>query len=238
MPLAAAIDYDGNQGLAALRRFSQAIPFVLAAIILSGVVLAVVQVGHVGALWATDYGRVLVAKLAVLAVLLAIAAWNRFVLTRRINRGETDARRQLVRTIFIEVGLVTVIFALATTWRFTPPPRALVAAAAEPSVLSLHTASAVAELTFTPGRAGPVAVSVIVMTGNFGPLDAKEVTLTIANPAAGVEPIARAAYKPGDGTWRIDGLTIPLPGFWSARLDILMPDAAMATLEGEVEIRP
>jgi copper transport protein len=238
LPLAGTITQDGSQGMAALRRFSHAIPFILAIIILSGVVLAVVQVEHVGALWSTDFGRVLVAKLAVLALVLVIAAWNRFALTRRINRGETDARLRLVRLIFIEVMLVAIIFALATTWRFTPPPRALAAAAAEPSILSLHTGSVVAELTFTPGRAGPVAVSMIIMTGNFGPLDAKEVTLTIANPAAGVEPIARTAYKPGDGTWRIDGLTIPLPGFWSAQLDILMPDATMATLEGELDIRP
>ena len=98
LPLAATIRQDDSDGLVALRRFSFAIPFVLAAIVLSGVVLAVVQVEHVGALWSTDYGRVLIAKLTVLAVVLVIAAWNRFVLTRRINRGNTTARRQLGRS--------------------------------------------------------------------------------------------------------------------------------------------
>ena len=78
----------------------------------------------------------------------------------------------------------------------------------------------------------------VIMTGNFGPLDAREVSLTIANPAAGVEPISRAAYKPGDGTWRIEGLTIPLPGLWAARLDIQVADATTVALEGEVAIRP
>jgi copper transport protein len=126
------------------------------------------------------------------------------VLTRRINQGQTLARTRLVHAIFIEVFLMALIFALATTWRFTPPPRAIAAAAAEPSIMSLHTASAVAELTFTPGRAGPVTVSMILMTANFGPLDAKEVIVTIANPAAGVEPIARSAY--GQATGR-GGLT-------------------------------
>jgi copper transport protein len=78
----------------------------------------------------------------------------------------------------------------------------------------------------------------ILMTANFGPLDAKEVTVTIANPAAGVEPIARSAYRPGDGTWRVDRLTVPLPGIWLARLDILMPDSTTLMLEDQVEIRP
>jgi copper transport protein len=39
----------------------------------------------------------------------------------------------------------------------------------------------------------------LIMTGNYQPLDAKAVTLTIANPAAGVEPFARSAHNPGDG---------------------------------------
>jgi hypothetical protein len=55
---------------------------------------------------------------------------------------------------------------------------------------------------------------------------------------AGVEPVARQAYKPGDGTWRIDAVTIPLPGLWSVRLDITTPDAAVVTLEDQIEIRP
>jgi copper transport protein len=76
------------------------------------------------------------------------------------------------------------------------------------------------------------------MSGNYGPLDPKAVTVTLANPPAGVEPIARSAQKSGDGSWRIDALTIPLPGLWSVRLDILMPDDTNATLEDELEIRP
>jgi copper transport protein len=78
----------------------------------------------------------------------------------------------------------------------------------------------------------------IVMTGNLELLDAKAVTVTLANPAAGVEPIARSAYKPGDGSWRIDPFTIPLPGLWSARVDVLMPDSTTVTLEDQIEIRP
>jgi copper transport protein len=238
LPLAAAIKEDGDQELTALTRFSHTIPFGVAAIISSGVVLAVVQVERVSALWSTAHGLVLLAKLFVVLLVLVLAGWNRFVLTGRIKRRETAARSQLVYAIFIEVLLVTIIFALAATWRFTPPPRAIAAAAMEPSILNIHTGSAVAELSFSPGRAGPVTVSMILMTGNFGPLDAKQVTLTIANPAAGVEPFRRAASKPGNGTWRIDRLTLPIPGIWFTRVEILMPDSTVLTLEDQVEIRP
>jgi copper transport protein len=238
LPLAAAMKRDGDHALSTLHRFSRTIPIVLAAILLSGGFLAIVQVEHVEALRSTDYGRVLVAKLAVVAALLTIAAWNRFALTFQINQGEIEARLGLIRTIAAELMLMMIVLALVTTWRFTPPPRALVAAAAEPAVLSFHTASAFANVAFTPGRAGRVKVSMVIMTGSYGPLDAKAITVTIANLPAGVEPIARSAQKPGDGSWRIEALTIPLPGLWSVRLDILLPDDTNVTLEDQLEIRP
>jgi copper transport protein len=238
LPLAAVMTKDIDRAVEALHRFSRIIPVVLAAIILSGAFLAVVQVERVEALWSTTYGRVLVAKLGVVAALLAIAACNRFVLTRQINRGQTRARFSLVRAILVELVLLTSAFGLVATWRFTPPPRAIAAAAAEPAVLAFHTASAFANIAFAPARAGRITVSMIVMTGNFEPLDAKAVTVTVANPLAGVEPIARSAYRPGDGSWRIEALTLPVPGLWSARVDVLMPDDTIVTLEDQLEIRP
>ena len=236
-PLAAAMR-DEDRGLAALRRFSRSAPAVVAVIIVSGTVLAVVQLGSVSALWTTDYGRVLLGKLGVVVALFAIAVWNRAVLTPRITRGQRASRRRLVRTITAELVLVTLVFALATTWRFTPPPRGLAAAAAAPASLHLHTTRAAADVTVTPARAGRVSVTMVIMSADLGALDAQEVRLTLANPGAGVEPITRPAYKPGDGTWRVDAVTIPLPGLWSVRLDILMPDASTATLEDAIEIRP
>jgi copper transport protein len=134
--------------------------------------------------------------------------------------------------------LVLAIFAVAATWRFTPPPRALAEAAARPASIHIHTAPAMADLTISPGRAGPVTVSIVVMTGDFGALDAQEVTLVLSNPAAGIEPIRRPAAKAGDGSWRVDGLTIPVPGRWTARIEVLISDFEMVRLEDEVEIRP
>ena len=76
------------------------------------------------------------------------------------------------------------------------------------------------------------------MSGDFGPLDAKEVTLVLSNASAGVEPIRRPARKPGDGTWRVDGLVIPVSGRWTIRIDILISDFEIARLTGDIDIRP
>ena len=238
VPLGIALQHGSPQALPALGRFSAAVPFIVALLVAAGAALAVIQVGRPAALIETAYGQVLLVKLGLLAVLFALAAVNRWRLTKPVEAGDAAATRHLVRSIAAETAVVLVIFAVAACWRFTPPPRALAAAAALPEAVHIHTAKAMADLSITPGRAGPVDVSVMIMTGDFGALDAKEVTLAFTNPEAGIEPIRRAAFKPGDGTWRVEGLILPLAGTWRVRVDILISDFEMARLEGDIRVRP
>lgn len=221
-----------------LARFSRTILPVVAVLVLSGTVLAIVQVQEPGALLSTAYGRLLTAKLALLVVLFGLAALNRWRLTAPAEAGERCASARLARSIAIEIALVVAIFGIAAGWRFTPPPRALAIAAAEPAAMHIHTEKAMADVSVIPGHAGPVSASITIMTGDFGPLDAKAVTLVLSKPDSGIEPLKREATKPGDGTWRVDGLVIPVAGRWSARLDILVSDFDMVQIEAPIDIRP
>ena len=81
-----------------------------------------------------------------------------------------------------------------------------------------------ADLTITPGKTGPVKAEIVIMTGDFGALEAKEIDLVLSNLKAGVEPISKRAIKQTDGTWLVDGFVIPLPGQWTARINILISD--------------
>src|SRR5205807_2817307 len=114
--------------------------------------------------------------------------------------------------------------------------RALAVAAARPALLHIHTARAMADVRFEPGRAGAVAASIVIMTGDFGGLDAKEVTLAIENRAAGVEAISRPAMKGADAVWRVEKLPIPQNGRWRVSLDILVNDFEKVQLEGAIDI--
>ncbi|TKB32154.1 MAG: copper resistance protein CopC, partial [Mesorhizobium sp.] len=66
----------------------------------------------------------------------------------------------------------------------------------------------------------------------------KQVTLVLSKPDSGIEPINRPATNPGDGTWRVDDLVIPVAGRWTARLDILVSDFEMVKIEAPIDIRP
>ena len=232
MPLGAALASPGAPGVAALRRFSQIAPFAVLPLIAAGIALAVVQLRSIDALWTTAYGNVFLIKMALLVPLFILAVLNRYRLTQPAVSGDAAATGTLRRSIFCELLLCLAILGVAASWRFTPPPRALADAAAEPAAIHIHTEKAMADLTFTPGRVGPITASMVIMTGDFGPLPAREVTLTIANPVAGIEPITRLATQPGDGTWQVTALPIPAPGRWLVRIDILISDFEMARLAG------
>ena len=144
--------------------------------------LAVIQVQTPTALVNTAYGKLLLIKLGLLVFLFTLAAVNRWKLTASAEAGATEVQRRLARSIGVEMLIVLAIFGVAAGWRFTPPPRALAIAAAEPASVHMHALQAMADLSITPGHAGPVVASMIIMTGDFGPLDAKEVTLVLSKP--------------------------------------------------------
>ncbi len=221
----------------ALASFSRIVPWAVVALALTGGFLAAVQVRTPAALWETAYGRVLLAKLALVAAMLALAALNRWRLTKPALAGDAAARRRLVRVIAVEAVLAVAVVGTLALWRFTPPPRALAAAAAAPVEVHIHTDAGMATLTLTPGRAGPLAVEIALATTDFGALPAKEVRATFANQAAGIEPIRRPATET-DGVWRIDGLTLPVAGVWTVRLDVLVSDFETLRLDGTVTLAP
>jgi len=237
LPLAGLLLARPRDAHAALLQFSRIAPFVVAVLIVSGTTLAIVQVVEVSALWRTDYGRFLLAKLALLAVLFSVALYNRLRLTPRVLADAPEATCSLARAIGVELVLALAIFSLAAAWRFTPPPRALASLTATPVAVHIHTQDAMADVRFEPGRAGPVSVSISLLTGEFGPLEAKEVLLVLSAPTEGIEPIRRPAQKGEDAIWRVPDVTVPVAGRWNVRVDILIGDFEKVTLEETVDFR-
>lgn len=237
-PLALALRREEACAPQALHRFSRAIPAVVAALVAAGGVLAVVQVGRPAALVDTAYGQVFLVKLALLVALFALAVVNRWSLTAPAEAGDPAARRRLVRSIAAETVIVVLIFGAVAAWRFTPPPRVLIAQATLPATTHIHGGKAMADLWIGPGRSGPVTIVANLLSGDFGQIDPKEVSITFSNPNAGIEPFKRRLQRGSAGEWRAEGVTIPLPGRWRVRIDVLISDFEITRLEGEVTIRP
>jgi copper transport protein len=234
LPLAAAL--LGREGRSELANFSRAIPLPLAVLIASGLLLGIVQVRHLDALWTTSYGMVLSGKLVAVAALLALAAMNRW-LTPKVTEGDAGSTRNLVRSIGAELAIVAVIFGLAASWRFTPPPRSLfAAAAAEPLHIHIHAEKAMADLQISPAGVEGRKIMINLLNGQFGPLPAKEVVLVLSKPDAGIEPLHLDASLVDGTIWRIDGARLPGAGRWHASVEILVSDFEKITLEDDIDL--
>ena len=89
--------------------------WVVAALLLAGVGQVVLLTGDPLAALSTLYGRILLAKLALVALLLGCAALNKLHLTASLRAGHPRARSRLLWSIRAEAVLVTAILVTTAT---------------------------------------------------------------------------------------------------------------------------
>jgi putative copper resistance protein D len=111
----------------AARRFSRAAVGIVLVLAATGTWLAITHVGNVAGLVGTSYGRLLLAKLALLVLALGLAALNRSVLLPRLGGdGPTVGRpamRRLAGFVAVEAGLALAILVIVAAMNVTPPAR-------------------------------------------------------------------------------------------------------------------
>jgi copper transport protein len=237
-----------------LQRFSFIATWAVAGLAAAGLVIAWLQVRQPEALVTTSYGRVLLAKLALVAALLGLAALNRLRLTPALVRGDADAPRQLGWSIAGEVGLVIAVLTATAALGTTPPPRALMSEAPMDThdahahqehghghmhggqSLSLVGNGFEAVLLVQPGQVGPNTATVSLQDFEGQPLDVLEVTLRVSNPDRGIAPLERPAQRDSLGQWRVPKLVLAVPGEWEIELEVLVSDFERQTLTGGFDL--
>jgi len=232
-PLCAALARADHFELA---RFSRLVPWPVAALLVSGIGLALIQLRAFEGLWSTAYGWILSGKLALAAALLALGAFNRFALTPAVLAGDRVAASRMQRSVAAEIAIAIVILALVAAWRFTPPPRSLQAAAAAPIHAHIHAGRAMADIRIERQPDGLRLLQLTLLDDQFGPLEAKEVVLVLAKPDAGIERLRFPARRTEATIWRVPNLALPVGGRWLARVEILVDDFEKVAIEGDIDL--
>ncbi len=238
LPLVLLLRQSPQVSAPPLLRFSRAIPFAIVPLVASGVALAVIQLGPPGASWWSPYGQVLAAKLTLLVALFSIASWNRWVLTEPAAAGDGRALSHMRRGIAAEILLILAVLGLVSVWRFTPPPRALVTEQSALLTFKLVSSSLQATLTLSSGRVGETDAQISLQGADGEVLSPRAITLAFEPEGGTIAPIVRRAEAAPDGTWRLQGLNLPLAGIWQVELRVRVSDFELAKLSGVVEIAP
>jgi putative copper export protein/mono/diheme cytochrome c family protein len=108
---------QGPEALLSAQRFSGLGMAAVAVAAASALALASVQLGGLGGLFGTAYGRVILLKLALFASLLTLAVINRLVLTPRLARGAGTLRASVLAEIGLGLCVIT-----AASWLAALPP--------------------------------------------------------------------------------------------------------------------
>jgi copper transport protein len=221
-------------------RFSTVAAGVLAALVAAGTVMGWRILASWDALFGTTYGRLLLVKIGVAALVMAIAAWNRWRLLPRVIRAVGHDERVVAatgirRTVLAEACLLVAVLGV-TGFLVNQPPREQPSSAA-PAAGRVEVASA-GDLrvlaTLTPGERGPNTVTVQVQDSTSEPVDASaapEVSVSSSDVDLGVVPVVPT----GAGTYTAE-VVLPAPGEWRVQVSLRVSrfDNPVVTLLFEV----
>jgi len=171
-------------------RWSKLVLPAVAALALTGVARALVELSAVSQLWSTGYGRAILFKSGLFVVLVALG-W--------LSRGRLDSAARLLRSVSAELAvLAVVVVAVAVLTALRPgrdaeaAPREVAQAPAPPPgsvVLARESRELAVALAIRPGR--PLGVTATIVGQSGRGVDGLEVELTARSPSSRATRSAR-----------------------------------------------
>ena len=223
---------------ASLQRFSSWIPLAIGAMLVSGAYLSLLQLGGFRVIWTTAYGKIYLAKIALVLAALALGSLNRLKFTPRVFEGSQRDAVVMKHSIAVETIVIALVLAVVSLWRFTPPPRTLALEAPIEVQTHIHTEQAMADVEFRTTSDLTTSSEIFLSDADFGPLGAREVTVTFVDSAGRIAPFKVAAAKKFANRWGIGPTPMPCNCDWNIRIEALVSEFKMLELEGSVKLRP
>ncbi|MEU5907860.1 copper resistance protein CopC [Micromonospora sp. NPDC047467] len=209
----------------------------VSALLLGGVVQALIEVGNLDALFSTTYGWLLLAKIGLFAVVIAVAAYSRQLVRRR-----TAAQRPVPvrRAVLVELAVTVVVLGLSATLVQTTPARTAVA---EPSgtqaglfTATLSSSLFTLQVELDPAERGNNSMHLYAYTKDNQPQKVEEWRATAALPSAGIEPI-EVPLLPLTDNHSYGDISMPAAGEWQLKITVRTSDIDQATVTATVPIR-
>jgi hypothetical protein len=223
-----------DERLAPARRFSTFAGGALIAVALTGLFRAIDEVGSFGAFLTTDFGRIVLLKTGLLAVLAMLGAFNRYLNLPNPARFERLFRRvggaEIVAAVAI-IGVSALLVNLTPPASAGGPPKPV----ARPIVAvgSDFGTSIKLRLVATPGTVGTNQFEAAVVDYDTGqPVDASAVGLRFElQSQPGVEAATLDLQKTTVGHFSASAASLSIDGIWQIT-------ATVAVAGGSVDVPP
>jgi copper transport protein len=201
-------------------------------LVAGGVLQALVQVGSAGALWGTGYGRLVLAKVAVLAAVLATAGYARRLAHRAPAAGA------LRRTVGVEVAGTVLVLAISAVLVQASPGRTAVTARAGAGVSQTLTCPLyVLQFSLYPVELGENnTVHAFVYTPAGAPLPAQEWTVSARLTGRDLEAVSTPMLGLDPPNHALGALTFPLPGTYEIGFTVRTSPVDQATVRTRVTV--
>jgi copper transport protein len=202
-------------------RFSTVAVAAVAALVVAGAVNGYEQVGTWSGLWETRYGKLLLLKIAIVAPLLALGAFNNRYAVPRLRRGLTIAaeRRRFSRALGAELVLVAAVVGVTAVLVAAPPARTSVAPADAPFSTTAPVGQVEASIVVQPATAGTNTIHLALLDRDGRPaLDSRIEEVSATLPTREIGPLQLQIAPAGPGHVIIPRANMTVPGTWLLRL--------------------
>jgi copper transport protein len=192
----------------------------VAVLLVAGGVNGYEQVGAWRGLWETTYGRLLLAKVALVVPLLALGAYNNRYAVPRLRREIASRREQLrfLRMAGAELAIVVVIVGVTAVLVAEPPARASVAPRG-PYATTVALGELNVNVVADPARAGANTIDLYLMNRTGRPARVAELRLSASLPSKRIGPLRFDAHPLAPGHYAVHGAHFALAGEWRLRID-------------------
>lgn len=230
LTMAAGSDASSRRTAATTSRFSIGAAATVAAVAVAGLTLGWRILGSLGALTSTAYGKTLLVKTALVLVVLALAAYNRWVLLPRTAADPDRATpAPLVAAVRVEAALLV---AVLLTTGFLTGQSPVAEAAGSASATSAAPAAAVTleqplgegivRARITPSRRGVNVLELTLLDAAGQPLRPVEpptVDLSLRRDDGSIGPLRHPVSATGPGRYQAS-IDFPLEGPWVVQVSV------------------
>lgn len=207
-------------------RFSTWAGFTVGLLAASGLTMAFLIHREWSSLFGSEHGRMLLVKLAIVALAVALAAWNRFRLVPLIRGGGEGGLGRLRRVLAVEAAVVaTAVGVTGALVHLSPQAETEAAAEPPPPPAAVTLRHDLGEGTLTavvePGRTGANTITVELVDAAGAPVEPLEAPVVFASlPAEDFGPVeAPTEAGPDPGVYLAE-IDLPMTGEWEVAVHV------------------